>query len=280
LIATASLTATAALRPPDNLQSEEPPAEINLEAPPVPTDTADDQHDEAQESPQAATQVVSNAASLVNERPETPKLQTSCGQVVHVGDSTSIGLMSSAYQPNKKKWVDAQYRTVGASDVEIDISGARSIVERWNHLPNAQDAVRSELDRGYQGCWVIAMGTNEAANQAVGGPVRSEERIDLIMKPIGDHPVLWLTVKTQKTRGPYANREMRKWNAALLDGCRRYPNMRVYDWAGEVEDSWFINDGIHFTTRGYAERGRRIAEALATAFPKDGSRPSECLIRP
>jgi peptidoglycan/LPS O-acetylase OafA/YrhL len=280
LIATASLTATAALRPPDSLQSEEPPAEINLEAPPFPTDTADNEREEAEESAQAATQVVSHTASLVNQRPKTPKLQTSCGQVVHVGDSTSIGLMSSAYQPDKKNWVDAQYRKVGASDVEIDISGARSIVERWHHLPNAQDAVRAELDRGYRGCWVIAMGTNEAANQAVGGPVRSKERIDLIMKPIGDHPVLWLTVKTQKTRGPYANREMRKWNAALLDGCRRYPNMRVYDWAGEVEDSWFINDGIHFTTRGYAERGKRIAEALATAFPKDGSRPSECLIRP
>jgi peptidoglycan/LPS O-acetylase OafA/YrhL len=280
LIATASLTATAALRPPDNLQSEEPPAEINLEAPPVPTDTADDQQYEGEEPAQPETQVVSNTASLVNQRPKTPKLQTSCGQVVHVGDSTSIGLMSSAYQPNKKNWVDAQYRKVGVSDVEIDISGARSVVERWHHLPNAQDAVRSELDRGYQGCWVIAMGTNEAANQAVGGPVRSKERIDLIMKPIGDHPVLWLTVKTKKTRGPYANREMRKWNAALLDGCRRYPNMRVYDWAGEVEDSWFINDGIHFTTRGYAERGKRIAEALARAFPKDGSRPTECLIRP
>jgi peptidoglycan/LPS O-acetylase OafA/YrhL len=280
LIATASLTATAALRPPDNLQAEEPPAEISLEAPPVPTGTADDEQDEAEGSVQAATQVVSHAASLVNQRPTTPSLQTSCGQVLHVGDSTSIGLMSSAYQPNKKNWVDAQYRKVGANYVETDISGARSIVERWHHLPNAQDAVRAELDRGYHGCWVMAMGTNEAANQAVGGPVRSNERIDLIMKPIGDHPVLWLTVKTRKTRGPYANREMRKWNAALLDGCRRYPNMRVYDWAGEVEDSWFINDGIHFTTRGYAERGKRIAEALAMAFPKEGSRPSECLIRP
>jgi peptidoglycan/LPS O-acetylase OafA/YrhL len=279
LIATASLTATAALRPPDNLQLEEPPAEINLEAPPVPTDTADYERDQVEQSAQAATQVVSHTAGLVNQRAGASKLETSCGQVVHVGDSTSIGLMSSAYQPNKKNWVDAQYRKVGASDVEIDVSGARSIVERWHHLPNAQDAVRSELDRGYQGCWVIAMGTNEAANQAVGGRVGSKERIDLIMKPIGDHPVLWLTAKTQKTRGPYANREMRKWNAALLDGCRRYPNMRVYDWAGEVEDSWFINDGIHFTTRGYAERGKRIAEALATAFPKEGSRPSECVIR-
>ena len=50
LIATASLTATAALRPPDNLQAEEPPAEISLEAPPVPTDTADDEQHEAEES--------------------------------------------------------------------------------------------------------------------------------------------------------------------------------------------------------------------------------------
>ena len=280
LIATASLTATAALRPPDNLQAEQPPAEINLEAPPVPTDTADDGQDQAAGSTHAATQVVSHTASLVNQRPSTPQLQTSCPQVVHVGDSTSIGLMSSAYQPNKKNWVDEQYRKVGAHDVQTDISGARSIVERWHHLPNAQDAVKAELDGGYQGCWVMAMGTNEAANQAVGGRVNSDERIDLIMKPVGDHPVLWLTVKTQKTRGPYANREMRKWNAALVDGCRRYPNMRVYDWAVEVPDSWFINDGIHFTTRGYAERGKRTAEALARAFPKQGSSPGECLIRP
>jgi peptidoglycan/LPS O-acetylase OafA/YrhL len=279
LIATASLTATAALRPPDNVQAEEPPAEINLEAPPVPTDTANEEKDEV-EPAQPTTQAVSHTASLMNQSPKTPKLQTSCSQVVHVGDSTSVGLMSSAYQPNKANWVDAQYRKVGALDVETDISGARSIVERWHHLPNAQDAVRAELDSGYQGCWVMAMGTNEAANQAVGGPVRSDERMDLIMKPIGDHPVLWLTVKTQKTRGPYANREMRKWNAALLDGCRRYPNMSVYDWAGEAEDSWFISDGIHFTTRGYRERGKRIAEALASAFPKQGSSPRECLIRP
>jgi hypothetical protein len=79
--------------------------------------------------------------------------------VVRIGDSTSIGLMPSAYQPNKENWVDAQCRKVGAEDVKRDISGARSIVERWHHQPNAQDPVRAELDRGYQGCWVMAMGT-------------------------------------------------------------------------------------------------------------------------
>jgi hypothetical protein len=280
LIATASLTATAALRPPDVLQAEEPPAEINLDAPPVPSDTEAEEQQVPDQAVLPETQIGGHAASLVNDQPQAQPLRTSCGQVVHIGDSTSIGLMSSAYQPNKDNWVDTQYRKVGVGNVETDIAGARSIVERWHHQPNAQDAVQAELDRGYQGCWVMAMGTNEAANQAVGGPVRSNERIDLIMKQIGNHPVLWLTVKTQKSRGPYANREMRKWNAALLDGCSRYPNMRVYDWAGQVEDSWFINDGIHFTTRGYKERGKRIAQALATAFPRQGSSPDECLITP
>ena len=281
LIATASLTATAALQPPDRPQAaEEPPAELNLEAPPVPPDTGDEEQEISDESVQPAIQVAGHTASLVNRRPKAREFQTSCSHVRHVGDSTSIGLMSAAYQPNKNNWVDAQYREVGAHEVETDISGSRSIVERWHRQPNAQDAVRVELDGGYRGCWVMAMGTNEAANQAVGGPVRSDERIDLIMEPIGDHPVLWLTVKTQQTRGPYANWEMQKWNAALLDGCKRYPNMRVYDWAGQVEDSWFINDGIHFTARGYQERGRRIAQALARAFPKQESSPNECLIRP
>jgi hypothetical protein len=32
--------------------------------------------------------------------------------------------------------------------------------------------------------------------------------------------------------------------------------------------------------RGYKERCKRIAQALATAFPKQGSSPDECLIKP
>ena len=46
--------------------------------------------------------------------------------------------------------------------------------------------------------------------------------------------------------------------------------MRVYDWAAAVKDSWFISDGIHFTSAGYAARARLIAQALATGFPADG----------
>ncbi|HEX8008017.1 MAG TPA: hypothetical protein VF482_16495 [Trebonia sp.] len=43
--------------------------------------------------------------------------------------------------------------------------------------------------------------------------------------------------------------------------------MRVYDWAAVVQNSWYISDGIHFTSYGCAERALLIADALARAFP-------------
>jgi hypothetical protein len=46
--------------------------------------------------------------------------------------------------------------------------------------------------------------------------------------------------------------------------------MRVYDWASDVKDDWFIEDGIHFTSPGYAARAQLIALALAHAFPEKG----------
>ena len=64
---------------------------------------------------------------------------------------------------------------------------------------------------------------------------------------------------------------MEAWDEALLEACDRYPHMRIYDWAADVRDPWFIPDGIHFTSEGYAERGRLIADALLEAFPNTGA---------
>ena len=69
-----------------------------------------------------------------------------------------------------------------------------------------------------------------------------------MMSVIGDQPVLWVNVRSLLTSGPYAEANMRAWNEALLEACDRYPNMRIYDWATDVKDPWFIADGIHFTT--------------------------------
>ena len=68
------------------------------------------------------------------------------------------------------------------------------------------------------------------------------------------------------------------WDNALIQACASYPNMRVYDWAAAVKDSWFISDGIRFTSAGYAARARMIANALAAAFPDQGH-SAGCLVR-
>jgi peptidoglycan/LPS O-acetylase OafA/YrhL len=218
-------------------------------------------------------------------RPSAPtapagRRTTACSSVVHVGDSTSIGLMDPNYLPSPRDRIDAQYRKVGAKSVQTDILGARSIVERYKGQPNAQEATARRVDAGYDGCWVFAMGTNEAANVAVGSNVGLDERVDRLMREIKGQPAMWLTVKTLRTSGPWAEAQMQKWDAALQRACGRYPNMRVYDWASQVKDPWFISDGIHFTTPGYRERARRTALALATAFPANGGSPSGCLVTP
>jgi lysophospholipase L1-like esterase len=100
-----------------------------------------------------------------------------------------------------------------------------------------------------------------------------------MMSKIGNKPALWTTTKTLRDKGPYQNANMEHWNQAVIDACVRHPNMRVYDWASEVEDAWFGADGIHFTANGYKERAARLALALARAFPKDRESPSECLVR-
>jgi hypothetical protein len=77
--------------------------------------------------------------------------------------------------------------------------------------------------------------------------------------------------------GPYAEADMQKWNTALMQACARYPNMRVFNWAVLPQRSWFINDGIHYTSAGYAKRGQYIADGLAEAFPL-GRTNSACMV--
>ena len=91
-----------------------------------------------------------------------------------------------------------------------------------------------------------------------------------MMAIIGDQPVMWVNVKSLVSSGPYAEANMQRWDQALLQACARYPNMRIYDWASAVKDKWFIPDGIHYYSPGYAARSHLIADALAEAFPATG----------
>jgi lysophospholipase L1-like esterase len=236
---------------------------------------------EALASEPVQTAVVETPASamppppVVDAKAPAP-LWTSCQEVDHVGDSTSLGLVSRQLLPNVDDQIAARYRAVGVERFWSDISGARSMVETYKDQPNATEIVKRRRTAGYKGCYVLALGTNDPANTS-GNVAMLSTRIDAMMAQIRDKPALWTTTKTLKEKGPYQNAHMASWNETLIQACTRHPNMRVYDWASEVQDDWFTADGIHFNAIGYRERAARLAKALARAFPKDGSQASRRL---
>lgn len=194
-------------------------------------------------------------------------LRSSCRQVAHLGDSTSESLISPAYLPDPAQRIQAQYARVGVPRQIMEIVGANSIVETLPGDENGYDIARGLVDAGYQGCWVLALGTNDAADVAIGSNVGMAARIQRMMALIGKRPVLWVNVKTLVTSGAYAEANMKQWDNALLAACARYPNMRVFNWAHLANPAWFTTDGIHYTSTGSAIRSAAIADALATAFP-------------
>jgi lysophospholipase L1-like esterase len=194
-----------------------------------------------------------------------------------VGDSLSVPLSSPDWLDRNDR-VAAQLAAVGVVETINDSTGGRSIVETVAGNPNAETGVHRLLEGGFDGCFLIAMGTNDAANHAVGSNVGPRRRIDRIMAAVGDRPVLWPTVRTTRTSGPYADAEMAAFNEALFSACADYPNLVVYDLASEAPDAWFQEDGIHLTYAGYAERARRFAVALARAFPAAGAPPAGCVV--
>ncbi len=224
------------------------------------------------------------AKTVTAKNAKRAPLATSCDAVIHIGDSTSEGLVSEEYLPDPDQLISAQYARVGATTQHLEVSGARSIYENFEGLPNAQEVAEAWKNEGFDGCWVLAMGTNEAANVAAGSTFTYDDRIDSMMTTIGDEPVMWVNVKSLVASGPYAASNMEDWDEALLDACDRYPHMRIYDWAADVRDPWFIPDGIHFTSEGYAARGRLIADALLDAFPNTHplamADKDNCLISP
>ena len=83
---------------------------------------------------------------VLDTRPPPSALpETSCTSVVHVGDSTSVGLISSSMLPDPADRVDAQYRRVGVTDPRMEISGARSIVERLPGQTNAFEVAQAQI---------------------------------------------------------------------------------------------------------------------------------------
>jgi lysophospholipase L1-like esterase len=102
-------------------------------------------------------------------------------------------------------------------------------------------------------------------------------RIKEMMAVAHGEPVMWVNTHTLLSSGPWSEANMQTWNDDLLQACREYPNMRIFNWAGLDRAAWHLPDGIHYTSAGYAIRARAIAQALARAFPS-GGHSSGCVV--
>jgi hypothetical protein len=196
--------------------------------------------------------------------------RTSCQSVAHVGDSTSVDLISPAFVPNPAERIAARYAQVGVRHLSIDASGGRSIIEELPGQLNGYKVASAWRARGYQGCWVFALGTNDAANVAAGSTVGMMARIDQMMAVAHGEPVMWVNTRTLLTSGPYASANERAWDKTLVRALAKYPNMRIFDWSGVARPAWFEPDGIHYNSLGCVIRAKAIANALAMAFPLHG----------
>ena len=195
---------------------------------------------------------------------------TSCRSVAHVGDSTSVDLISPADLPDPADRLRARYADVGVKHLLIDASGGRSIVEVLPGQVNGYNVAQAWWNQGYRGCWVFALGTNDTANVSVGSAVGLMSRIDEMMAVAHGEPVLWVNTVTELATGPWSEANEQLWDNTLVSALGRYPNMRILDWAALAQPGWFLSDEIHYDEAGCEARAQAIAQGLANAFPADG----------
>jgi hypothetical protein len=204
--------------------------------------------------------------------------KTSCRSVVYIGDSTSEGEISTDYIPNPGLRLPAQLADVGVRATIPEISAARAIIETFEGHPSGAMVAQAEIEQGFHGCWILALGTNEVYNAWGGGP-GYQARINRMMSIIGAQPVLWVDAITLLPPSDgYSEAGMERWNEALLSDCSSYPMMHVFDWASYAERKWFIPDGIHYYSPGYVARSHDIALGLAHAFPANAPPNPSCLV--
>ena len=134
---------------------------------------------------------------------------------------------------------------------------------------NGYNAAQAIYRGGFRGCWVIALGTNDTADVAVGSNVGLMTRIQRMMAAAHGEPVMWVNLRSLLASGPYSEANMVTWDNTLLKACARYPNMRVFNWAALAKTKWYISDGIHFTSAGYAARGPADRPGPGPGVPED-----------
>lgn len=183
-----------------------------------------------------------------------PDASARCENVAHIGDSLTA---------RQEDEIVASYREMGIN-AQVDGVGGRGILHPY-HGDTGLAAAQRYLAAGFDGCWVIALGTNDTANISAGAKYSRGSAIDRMMQKIDATktvPVMWVNTFTTGRSDHYSNVNMVLWNEALTQARSRWPNMRIYDWAttaaAHLDE---FNDGIHLTSAGKTRRHKAVANS-------------------
>lgn len=193
---------------------------------------------------------------------------TACRGVALIGDSTAVGLDGANGVLASDQAISTRLAEIGVADLRLDVSGGRSIVETLPNQANGVDAINAIQATGFDGCWVIALGTNDAANIAAGSNADAATRVRRVLDATAGEPVLWLTASTVRADGHWARPNTLRWNGELAVLTAGISNVAVADWDSVASASpWFVADGIHPNAAGLDARSQFIADTLRVFYP-------------
>ena len=214
------------------------------------------------------TTTSTTTTSTTTTEPPLGGTSTACDGVALIGDSTAVGLNGSNGVISGGDTIGAQLSAIGVNDLRLDISGGRSIVETLPGQTNGPEAINAIQNTGFAGCWVILLGTNDAANIAAGSNADAARRVGNILDAVAGERTLWLTASTVRSDGFWARPNTQAWNNQLRSLLAPADNVGVADWDWAASgNAWFVADGIHPNATGLAERSRFIADNLRVFFP-------------
>lgn len=239
----------------------------------VPTKVSVDIHNHVVAQKEAAAKAEALRQLKEAEAGKLAATKTRCHQIIHLGDSTSLAMFTDVGVLNPEDNAEKVYLSTGAEKVTNSSFGARATNQGFKEYPAGNDSLRQILAEGIMddSCFVIALGTNDAANMNVYGGTDYDTHIRTTMDIIGPKfPVLWITTVVNPQGAPrwYDKEVMDAWNAELYRQQKHYPNMWVYPWDKDVLPEWFLTgDGVHYNPIGNTERSHRFAQAVINAWP-------------
>jgi lysophospholipase L1-like esterase len=187
-----------------------------------------------------------------------------CDQVVHLGDSLTV---------RHAAFLRQAYRRIGFREPVILAGEGRGVTFKTHGdsstgLQAAEAARTLAVQKGWRVCWVVALGTNDAA--WIDTRSRRVWSIAEMQRLIGPDPVLWVDIwmfnATDRPR--YGTDRATAWNALLAARHKARPGFLVLDWSATAKQhpEWYLADHIHYTATGSKARAAAIAAKAATAF--------------